>query len=88
MRPPGHSQGEFRSAQHEGTPVSLPDSPASAPRRVPCPTCKRPALFAPANPYRPFCSERCRSADLGAWANEQYRVEVPPGRDDDDTLPD
>jgi len=57
-------------------------------RRVPCPTCRRPALFAPANPWRPFCSERCRGVDLGAWANESYRVEVPPGREDDDTLPD
>ena len=68
--------------------MTLPVDLAPSPRRVPCPTCKRPALFAPENPYRPFCSERCRGADLGAWANEQYRVEVPPGRDDDDTLPD
>jgi len=49
-------------------------------RRVPCPTCRQPALFTPANRWRPFCSERCRSLDLGAWANESYRVEAeaPP----------
>lgn len=49
-------------------------------RRVPCPTCRKPALFAPANRWRPFCSERCRSLDLGAWASESYRVEAesPP----------
>ena len=63
--------------------------PDSAPaRHVPCPTCRRPALFAPTNPARPFCSDRCRGVDLGAWANEAYRVEAPPTREDDDTLPD
>ncbi len=46
-------------------------------REVPCPTCKRPALFAPENTWRPFCSQRCRGADLGAWASEQFRVAVP-----------
>lgn len=45
-----------------------------APRKVACPTCRRPAPFAPDNPWRPFCSERCRTADLGAWASNSYRV--------------
>jgi len=31
---------------------------------------------AKANPYRPFCSERCKLIDLGAWASEAYRVPV------------
>ena len=71
----------------------IPPAPAPAPapataRRVPCPTCRRPALFSPDNLSRPFCSERCRGVDLGAWANEAYRVEAPPAREDDDTLPD
>jgi endogenous inhibitor of DNA gyrase (YacG/DUF329 family) len=26
------------------------------------------------NPYRPFCSERCKLIDLGAWLGEQYRI--------------
>ncbi len=43
-------------------------------RRVPCPTCGAPALYGPANPWRPFCGERCRSADLGAWASERFRL--------------
>ncbi len=53
---------------------------ASAERRVPCPTCREPAVYGPANPWRPFCSERCRSVDLGAWASERFRVpaENPP----------
>jgi endogenous inhibitor of DNA gyrase (YacG/DUF329 family) len=29
-----------------------------------------------ANRYRPFCSARCKGADLGAWATEKYRVEA------------
>ena len=28
------------------------------------------------NPCRPFCSERCKLIDLGAWASEEYRVPV------------
>lgn len=55
-------------------------SATSAPRTVACPHCGAQALFAPANPWRPFCSERCRTADLGAWASERFRVpaEAPP----------
>ncbi len=67
---------------------SAPQAASPPARRVPCPTCQRPALFSPANPARPFCSDRCRGVDLGAWANEAYRVEAPPTREDDDTLPD
>jgi uncharacterized protein len=48
-----------------------------SPRTVPCPTCRRPVALSPANPWRPFCSERCRSVDLGAWASEGYRVAAP-----------
>jgi endogenous inhibitor of DNA gyrase (YacG/DUF329 family) len=55
-------------------------------RTVACPGCGKPALFAPENPWRPFCSERCRSLDLGAWAAETYRI--PLREDDPDaTLP-
>lgn len=41
-----------------------------------CPQCRAECLFGSANPYRPFCSERCRLIDLGAWASESYRVPV------------
>lgn len=30
-------------------------------------------VYDTANPYRPFCSERCKLMDLGQWANENYR---------------
>ncbi len=41
-----------------------------------CPTCGKKADWKE-NPYRPFCSERCKLVDLGKWVNEEYRV---PGR--------
>ena len=46
------------------------------PRTVRCPTCQGPSVWSAENPYKPFCSERCRLIDLGAWANEEYRVPV------------
>ena len=63
------------------------DPQAARPLRVACPTCKRPALFGPANPDRPFCSERCRLVDLGAWANEGYRLEAKSPPDSDESPP-
>lgn len=38
-----------------------------------CPYCGKPAQFE-GNPYRPFCSERCKLIDLGNWASGSYRV--------------
>jgi endogenous inhibitor of DNA gyrase (YacG/DUF329 family) len=32
--------------------------------------------------WRPFCSERCRNRDLGAWASERYHVAAPAPADD------
>ena len=43
---------------------------------VACPTCSAPVEWSPATPTRPFCSERCKLIDLGAWASESYRVPV------------
>lgn len=50
---------------------------------VTCPSCKKASRYAPDNAWRPFCSQRCRTADLGAWASEQYRVEASPPADED-----
>ena len=38
-----------------------------------CPTCHKPITWE-GNPHRPFCSERCKLIDFGAWANEEYKV--------------
>ena len=58
-------------------------------RLVRCPTCRADSVYAATNPYRPFCSARCRNNDLGAWATESYRVEPPdsPEEDDEDRTP-
>ena len=39
-----------------------------------CPTCGGDSVYAPSNPFRPFCSVRCKNVDLGAWANEDFRL--------------
>lgn len=44
------------------------------PQLVKCPECGTSARFDASNPHRPFCSERCKLMDLGAWASESYRV--------------
>jgi endogenous inhibitor of DNA gyrase (YacG/DUF329 family) len=52
----------------------------TAARIVPCPGCGGDSVYSPTNRYRPFCSERCKNHDLGAWASESFRVatEAPP----------
>ncbi|WP_342345869.1 DNA gyrase inhibitor YacG [Kingella potus] len=45
-----------------------PPQPSNVPAAV------RPAEFSPRNPHRPFCCNRCKTADLGAWADGSYRV--------------
>lgn len=42
-----------------------------------CPRCRKRTVLQ-GNPSRPFCSERCRLIDMGAWVNEEYRI---PGHD-------
>jgi endogenous inhibitor of DNA gyrase (YacG/DUF329 family) len=56
----------------------------AAPRLVDCPTCKRPCVFGLENRWRPFCSARCRGADLGAWASESYRMTGGEAEEDAD----
>jgi uncharacterized protein len=45
--------------------------------RVNCPTCQRELEWETA-PFRPFCSERCRLIDLGAWLTEQRAIPGEP----------
>jgi len=44
------------------------------PKTVQCPNCGKPAVWAVENPWRPFCSERCKLIDLGDWFEERNRV--------------
>jgi endogenous inhibitor of DNA gyrase (YacG/DUF329 family) len=39
-----------------------------------CPICHRPTPYRTDNPFRPFCSERCKLIDFGAWADGEYSV--------------
>lgn len=48
-----------------------------------CPTCKTVTTWEE-NPVRPFCSERCKLIDLGAWADNKYRI---PVEQDDQSQP-
>ncbi|HKX53230.1 MAG TPA: DNA gyrase inhibitor YacG [Nitrosospira sp.] len=41
---------------------------------VNCPQCGKSIVWDDSNPFRPFCSERCKLIDLGQWATESYRI--------------
>ena len=41
-----------------------------------CPICKKEVVLG--EPDFPFCSERCRLIDLGAWLSEQHAI---PGKE-------
>jgi endogenous inhibitor of DNA gyrase (YacG/DUF329 family) len=56
-------------------------------RSIKCPICKKETTWDD-NPFRPFCSERCRLIDLGKWASEDYRIpgekkEIPENEKDE-----
>ena len=63
---------------------------SAKPRTVRCPACGGLSEYSPANAWRPFCCERCKNHDFGAWASESYRVaDAAPGAGpgDDDQAP-
>jgi uncharacterized protein len=46
--------------------------------RVRCPTCSRELVWSGEFPWRPFCSERCKMVDLGAWFAEERAITGEP----------
>jgi len=38
-----------------------------------CPICRK-EVTRKGNPYRPFCSERCKLIDLDHWLSGRYRI--------------
>ena len=40
-----------------------------------CPICQKPVKMT--DPEAPFCSERCRTIDLGNWASGKYVISTP-----------
>ncbi len=58
-------------------------------RVVSCPRCGAPVEWSETSSWRPFCSQRCKMIDLGAWAREEYRVPVEEQADNvEEQLPD
>ena len=49
---------------------------------VKCPTCGISVAWLPENVFRPFCAERCKMIDLGAWAESEYSI----ASDNDDLM--
>ncbi len=49
----------------------------------PCPYCGRPSV----SEWFPFCSERCRLIDLGAWFNEAYAIPAEDAGDEETERP-
>jgi endogenous inhibitor of DNA gyrase (YacG/DUF329 family) len=40
---------------------------------VKCPRCGKNVPYEN-NPFRPFCSKRCKLIDLGKWVSGEYRI--------------
>ncbi|MFN3696905.1 MAG: DNA gyrase inhibitor YacG [Pseudobdellovibrio sp.] len=45
-------------------------------KQVKCPQCGLYCIYSVENPYRPFCSDRCKLIDLGEWASGGYAIPV------------
>lgn len=61
-------------------------------KQINCPTCGKANTWTTENTAKPFCSERCKLIDLGAWADEKFKVpgepanpsELPDGSEDEE----
>jgi endogenous inhibitor of DNA gyrase (YacG/DUF329 family) len=49
-----------------------------------CPQCGKVMVYDVKNPFRPFCSEKCKLLDLGAWASEERVIKGRPVNEDED----
>lgn len=58
-----------------------PSNNRSVPLRLRCPYCRAPMTpeqkTLTHNPFFPFCSERCKLADLHKWLCGEYAIEQP-----------
>jgi endogenous inhibitor of DNA gyrase (YacG/DUF329 family) len=55
-------------------------------RQLKCPICGTAVVWNETNPSRPFCSERCKNIDLGAWSSGHYSIAADAGNDPGDNL--
>lgn len=64
--------------------MAQPDK-SNPPRQILCAACGALTTWQ-GNPWRPFCSERCKMIDLGAWADGQYVIpseDAPPSDEEE-----
>lgn len=59
-------------------------------RRFVCPKCSRPVAMRQEGSrglprFFPFCSERCKLIDLGAWFDTDYRIASKPDEDGEES---
>jgi endogenous inhibitor of DNA gyrase (YacG/DUF329 family) len=52
-----------------------------------CPRCGK-KMDTKDNPFRPFCSERCKLVDLGSWLSGSYRIPESDAPDEQNSVPD
>jgi len=63
------------------------DNPTRRDSKVPCPICKRAVNVSAQRPkFFPFCSQRCKLIDLGAWLDAAYAVPSHPDEADEGPL--
>ncbi len=43
------------------------------PTTTACPNCGKKSIVSD-NPYRPFCSRKCKMVDLAAWITDKYSI--------------
>ena len=57
--------------------------------QVQCPRCKKRVAYKSVDdlPHFPFCSERCKMADLGMWFREEHRIPETMGKPEDGAEP-
>lgn len=64
----------------------MTDKSRSGSQQGVCPQCGEAAAMSAQNPWRPFCSKRCKLVDLEGWFAERHVIpgpddELPPGSD-------
>ncbi len=63
------------------------DKPTRRGSTIPCPICNRAVDVSARRPkFFPFCSQRCKLIDLGAWLDAAYRVPARPDETDEGPL--
>jgi uncharacterized protein len=53
---------------------------------IKCPRCGKDTEFS-GNPFRPFCSERCKQIDMGHWISGNYTIPEKSKDESEDEAP-